>query len=651
MKFYKDKIIILFFPIVVAVVCSSCRDHVWRVSSNVKSALKIAGANRADLEEVLTHFEEEGDSEKIAASKFLISNMPWHTSMTGEYEAYYDSVDVLLDRGLKDDALKEKMQKISDNLDIRYEPDVKILSAEYLIKNIDQAFKEWREGEWARHLSFEEFCEILLPYTCSQSQPVMEWRDSLYRFAFGILNHLKECYDYEFAPRAAVVRVNDALKGMIKSQLWLHDINTPTVYRPATFIKLPGARCDEYAENATLIMRSKGIPIAIDFTPQWPDRLYGHTWCVMRSVRGKYTMFNPFATNPDYPHYINSRISKVFRRTYSTNLEYLSVLRGVGEESYKIVDNPFFKDVSEEYFYTSNLEVDLFPYAKRKSHAYIAVFDNFNWKQVYWGRIKGRKALFERMGRRILYMAMVVEDGNLIPASLPFLVDDFGKITYIEQGDGYEDPFIIERKSPMFQNVFVVQKYLQGGSIYASDYPDDGFVKIADIPDWPLTSGSVELDSKPYRFWKFAADEGRETDMAELYFYHKDSTFPHCTVSAAGKKDDDGNKIIDNDPLTFFHAEGKDKFVVIDLGEKVPVSHVSYIKRGDGNAVTPRDSYEVSHWNGRTWIRDTSVLATDVRFQLRKMPKGALYYIRDVTRGQQNRVFLWDGKRKKVEWH
>ena len=40
--------------------------------------------------------------------------------------------------------------------------DAHIITAEYLIDNIDRAFDNWQKRPWNRSLSFEDFCEYLL---------------------------------------------------------------------------------------------------------------------------------------------------------------------------------------------------------------------------------------------------------------------------------------------------------------------------------------------------------------------------------------------------------------------------------------------------------------------------------------------------------
>lgn len=63
------------------------------------------------------------------------------------------------------------------------------------------------------------------------------------------------------------------------------------IFDPSVFVKLPGASCDEYMCMGILILRSKGIPVGMDYTPQFSDRQYGHYWNVFPNIRGRNTIF------------------------------------------------------------------------------------------------------------------------------------------------------------------------------------------------------------------------------------------------------------------------------------------------------------------------------------------------------------------------
>ena len=59
--------------------------------------------------------------------------------------------------------------------------------------------------------------------------------------------------------------------------------------------------CMESCTCALLAMRSKGIPVAIDFTPQWANRKYGHYWLTVLNMRHRSEQFAPFDIEPDAP--------------------------------------------------------------------------------------------------------------------------------------------------------------------------------------------------------------------------------------------------------------------------------------------------------------------------------------------------------------
>ena len=64
--------------------------------------------------------------------------------------------------------------------------DIRIIKSDFLIRNIDDAFYRWKHGKWARHLTFDQFCEYLLPYKVEELQPLDNWRE---RFPVSVPTH------------------------------------------------------------------------------------------------------------------------------------------------------------------------------------------------------------------------------------------------------------------------------------------------------------------------------------------------------------------------------------------------------------------------------------------------------------------------------
>ncbi|MCD8260664.1 MAG: hypothetical protein LUD15_03520, partial [Bacteroides sp.] len=83
--------------------------------------------------------------------------------------------------------------------------DIEVLSADYLIENIDLAFKAWQEP-WSRHFTFDEFCEYILPYRV-RNEPISNWRKLLHEKYYGIKDSIQHLSD----PEEVALYLNDLI--------------------------------------------------------------------------------------------------------------------------------------------------------------------------------------------------------------------------------------------------------------------------------------------------------------------------------------------------------------------------------------------------------------------------------------------------------
>ena len=139
----------------------------------LRRALAAAGENRQQLEQVIEHYKrDEADSLKLRAAVYLIRYMPLHKSYDTAIEKLYDRIDSLIPNCKKNaDSLAGAISLLYD----RFKPslntlfDIRTVTADYLIRNIEQAFDLWQTKPWAAHLEFGDFCEYLLPHKCFQN--------------------------------------------------------------------------------------------------------------------------------------------------------------------------------------------------------------------------------------------------------------------------------------------------------------------------------------------------------------------------------------------------------------------------------------------------------------------------------------------------
>lgn len=74
---------------VFVVIISSC-------SSDIDFSLNLAGENKKELENVLAHFENDPNSLKYKAARFIIENLPYHSSFCGDNIELYNNAYIAM---------------------------------------------------------------------------------------------------------------------------------------------------------------------------------------------------------------------------------------------------------------------------------------------------------------------------------------------------------------------------------------------------------------------------------------------------------------------------------------------------------------------------------------------------------------------------
>ena len=65
----------------------------------------------------------------------------------------------------------------------------------------------------------------------------------------------------------------------------------------------------------------------------------------------------------------------------------------------------------------------------------------------------------------------------------------------------------------------------------------------------------------------------------------------------------------------------------------------------------PGDYYEVAWWTKNHWENNQTIKANDIYLDIEMAPKDALFYIKSISSGSDNRIFVWDNDKKDVNWH
>ena len=166
-------------PVLNTALCALC-VLISCTPSKLEQALQLAGDNRTELERVLDHYSRnKTDSLKYRAARFLIENMPQHYTFVGEeMKLYYEAIAPLIKVANAHtlDSIKSCLKPAGSTF-LSNKPtkaaDITHIKADYLINHIDQIFKT-RDYPWNKNISFQEFCEYVLPYRIDH-EPIEDW--------------------------------------------------------------------------------------------------------------------------------------------------------------------------------------------------------------------------------------------------------------------------------------------------------------------------------------------------------------------------------------------------------------------------------------------------------------------------------------------
>jgi hypothetical protein len=443
----------------------AARAEAW--PAEVERALAEAGKNRGELQEVLRHFQRGGDRQKYDAACFLIRNMPEHAYrvfLLKDPKGATVPFDALSypDFAQARRALAQLEAKYGE-LDFRPDTvirDVETVKAHYLIDDIDLAFRIWREKHWARSLSFEAFCEYVLPYRAGH-EPVERWRAACEIPTGEIVAGMKDPSD----PREAAATVIKQTKHQMGfSELYyLH----PTDQGFAEMCRTRVGRCGDMSNLQVYIYRANGIAVASDYTPFWATRDNNHGWEVLldKDGRGSAGLF--------------SRAAKIYRRQFSKNPESLASQVKGGEDLPPALGSKHIRDVTEQYTPTTDVCVSLiFPPPRPTAVSYICVFNAGEWRPIHWARITDGQAVFTRMGREIVYLPAYYDKNHVVPAAPPFILNANGRMIQLAADPGDLARLSLTSKRPT--SPIKTEAASERTELYLWDR---GWQKLGELPD------------------------------------------------------------------------------------------------------------------------------------------------------------------------
>ena len=419
---------------------------------DVTAAITLAGSNRKELSKVLEHYAAHpGDSLKYRAACFLLAGMPAHESRSYYWTDSLNKVITFNEFDYPDFAAavvefnKIALRAKPNHVTVKKSDCVSITS-EYLIKNIDEAF-ELKQKPWARNLTFDQFCEYLLPYRF-MDETFTEWRGSFQKEYARFIPMLQGK-----SVRQVCVLVCDSLKkGFYNTWVTNPEKVEPAFLSPAQLLFRKQGACEDIANWGGYIFRSFGIATNIDYTPAWATSTGSHYWNVTLDERGNAIPFVMCSADSPNRYYLHREPSKVLRIIYSINKETISQRIPKAEIPEGFLQFSNYLDVTRDYWKVFDLKVklDSIPSTESKSAnniatiafdkaistdnmkiqiAYVAVLNGLAWRPIWWSEItKGGATTFTDLSCGAVYLPMLYQHGTLSPAAVPQLLRKDGSV-------------------------------------------------------------------------------------------------------------------------------------------------------------------------------------------------------------------------------
>jgi hypothetical protein len=620
----------------IPIVCIFC--SCTRYSPEIEAVLKQADGNRSELEQVLQHYgKNPADSLKLRAAEFLIVNMP------GKYSKYYDAPwnDVATVR-LRWTSSPDK-QKVLDTYKIGdpvKRADVKCITAEYLINNIELSFGAWQERPWGKHIPFDVFCEEILPYRIG-TEPLENWREKAIVSFAGLDSVLNKS---ETTATEACITVNSVLpqfkmdkdfSGMSYTQLMATAKGT----------------CTEMAVLAVFAMRALGIPVTVESTPHWIQRSVGHTWNAVRDSAGSYISFMGTETHPGKSHQGTTFLKvKVYRKTFANQAGILTEDRNIPP---LLKECKNLLDVSAMYAGCDDtVTVSLrYPPPAPTGYVYLAFENNGEWLPVAWSADSGQTACFMSVSRNVIYQPVYYSGGTITPAGDPFWLDDKGEmLTFAPDSPDSLLTFKgIEPVDDLWQSRMIEGRF-EGAD--KSDFSDAKVLHV--IRDKPEAGyNHVKLGNPgSYRYVRYISYKSGQCNVAEIMFYGKDGNLLRGdNIGAPGAFNNTSNtcdRAFDGDIYTFYDAlNSTGDWTGLDLREKRKINEIRFYPRNEGSFTIKNHEYELFYRSKNGWAslgRQMAVADGDVLQY--HAPVRALMYLKDITSDREGSLTFFTPEHK-----
>lgn len=629
--------------------------------SSLEMALQKAGSNQAELEKVLRYYQKNPkDSLKYKAACFLIENMPYYNYPSSKQLDNYKNYYLWLRhyKKIHPKVLADSIRKTFGPIGkVKKKYDIEEIDSAYLCNNIEWAFKVWNEQPWGKNISFKTFCEYILPYRI-KDEPLEYWREKYYNKFNSLLTPLKESDSLDIED--PIIVANYLIRKLP------HKYHRYTGIVPYSFghigaehVQYLTGSCREVTDFAIYLFRSLGIPCTTDFIPVRSNVNANHFWLTCWDKEGEEYM-------TDFPRilwpvcwnwwYKQDNSAKTYRTTFSLNRELSEKMNCFGEEIYPFWNEPTFIDVTGTTYgkHSKNLlKIPLSKLYKEKRKgkiAYLCLSYRKEWKPVDWTEYNPNNLEFRNIRKGGVMRIATYEDGELHFITDPFYIDRYTNKLHFYSCSKEKQTVILYIKYHLKDEEQFLERMI-GGAFEGSNRRDfsekDTLFVIREKPHRLNTVVQIQTN-KRYRYARYIGSPNTNCNIAEVAFYGINDTtvLTGNPIGTPGCFQRDGSheytNVFDGKSWTSFdYIKPSGGWAGLDFGTPKEIHRIVYTPRNRDNFIRKGDIYELFYCDGK-WQSAGQIKASSDSLTYNNIPKNTLLLLRNYTRGDQERIFIYE---------
>jgi hypothetical protein len=363
----------------------------------------------------------------------------------------------------------------------------------------------WENNPWAKHLSFDQFCEYVLPYR-SSNEPIEDWRTYFIDELSWVKDSIKDPAD----PVEAACWVNNYIKSWFRFDERYYEHPTDQGLQEILTNKM--GRCEDMTNLAIYAMRALAIPVMSDFTPYWAKTGNNHAWNAILNNNDSVIIFMGGEANPGEYH-LHHQLAKVYRKTFSEYKYALGVKKEEWEKAPPYIGKKNIRDVTDDYIPTKSVYVDINRGSPDSiNFVYLSVFNTGKWKAIDYTRYRGAEAKFSRVGMDVAYLPSFYKNGKVIPAGDAFILSDSGNV--ILKKPDIKNQISIELNATTYRVTkmstdFVAEDKLEKNKKYTLYYWNDKWIEIDTKKTMDETLSFENVPNNAF-YWLVADDSRKE---------------------------------------------------------------------------------------------------------------------------------------------